>query len=246
MMTSNQATSAVVSSPGAWRVWAALPRPALFATLGIGALIAWLLPFDTTLMAITGDSAVSRALLVMVLVLVGGFCADRAGLRLEGHGVAYPFLLGVGAAILVAVYVIVLDCLLFRSLLPSHYVAIFEQPLGERLAYFMLRAFNENIIYRLFLFASLLFCATRYYGPRPVPWIIVVALMVASQMVNIWLNVVSVGVTPTATVLLYDLLRYVAPGAFWAFLFWRNGFLVAEVASVGCHLFLQPAMGVLL
>lgn len=46
--------------------------------------------------------------------------------------------------------------------------------------------------------------------------------------------------------LVYDLLRYVVPGVLWAWLFWRFGFVTAEVASVGCHIFLQPGFGILL
>lgn len=32
-----------------------------------------------------------------------------------------------------------------------------ESPLPGRIAYFMLRAFNENVIYRLFVFSDLLY-----------------------------------------------------------------------------------------
>jgi hypothetical protein len=44
----------------------------------------------------------------------------------------------------------------------------------------------------------------------------------------------------------YWLARYVAPGVVWAWLYWRHGFVTAEVASVTCHLFLQPPFGMLI
>ena len=86
-----------------------------------------------------------------MLALIGAFCADRVGLRLEGHGTRSPVLVGLAAAIAAAAYVAAIDGLLFRNTLPAAYVDLFEtESLGDRLIYFMLRAFNENVIYRLF------------------------------------------------------------------------------------------------
>ena len=36
------------------------------------------------------------------------------------------------------------------------------------------------------------------------------------------------------------------PGVIWGYLYWRPGFVAAEIASVGTHPFLQPALGILL
>jgi hypothetical protein len=67
-------------------------------------------------------------------------------------------------------------------------------------------------------------------------------LLVATgvQLVNIGGNVVWAGGPITAGGLGYDVLRYVVPGVVCAWLFVRHGFATAEVASVACHLFLQP------
>jgi hypothetical protein len=46
--------------------------------------------------------------------------------------------------------------------------------------------------------------------------------------------------------LIYYVFRGVVPGVVWAALFWRFGFMAAEIGSVGCHLFLQPMLGALL
>lgn len=71
--------------------------------------------------------------------------------------------------------------------------------------------------------------------------------MIGSQLINIAFNVVLLSHVPvTALTLTYDALRYVLPGVLWAILYIRNGFATAEVASVGCHLFLQPAFSLLI
>ena len=70
--------------------------------------------------------------------------------------------------------------------------------------------------------------------------------MIAAQALNIGVNVVLISDQAlTPAILTYDALRYIVPGVIWACLFWRYGFFVAEVASVGCHIFLQPALGYL-
>ena len=112
----------------------------------------------------------------------------------------------------------------------------------------MLRAFNENIFYRLFLFSIIAFCLTKLWhteDDRPKPsgiW----AAMIVAQLVNIAFNV---GVaTPSANLaaMLYDAIRYIVPGMCSAWLYWRYSFLTAEIASVCCHIFLRPALGHLL
>jgi hypothetical protein len=40
--------------------------------------------------------------------------------------------------------------------------------------------------------------------------------------------------------------RPIVPGVIWGYLYWRHGFVAAEIASVGMHPFLQPALGILL
>lgn len=68
--------------------------------------------------------------------------------------------------------------------------------------------------------------------------------MVGTQYVNIGFNVI-VSENATPILLFYDALRYITPGVIWAWLFFRFGFMTAEIASVGCHIFLQPIFSVL-
>ena len=104
----------------------------------------------------------------------------------------------------------------------------------------MMRAFLENIIYRLFAFslAVLILKSLRIESIATIA-----AAMVLIQCVNVWYNVVALE-QMAATLLVYDAVRYVVPGVFWAWIYRRFGFVTNEVASVGCHVFLQPAFSV--
>src|SRR5829696_5344129 len=117
-------------------------RPAVGAVLVIAMAIAAIAPFDVAFTAVTSGLLIPRVLLIAGLVLIGTFCAERVGLRLEGHGTRSPVLIGIAAAIAVAVYVAVVDGFLYRSTLPAAYVQLFASTnVRERLMYFMLRAF---------------------------------------------------------------------------------------------------------
>jgi hypothetical protein len=222
----------------------------LVAILLIGMAIAAIAPFDVAFAAATFGSFLARIGLIAVLTLIGASCADRAGMRLEGHGTRWPVLIGLAAAVAVAVYVAAIDGFLFRATLPVSYVHLFESSsLRDRLLYFMPRAFNENLIYRLFVFSTLFYLISLVTGVKATNLhpVLIGCAMVATQMLNIGMNVTALSPDPLSFgVLFYDAVRYVAPGVVWAWLYWRFGFLTAEVASVGCHIFLQPALGVLL
>ena len=223
--------------------WSALPSPAVRLILLIGIPIAAFAPFDVLFTALTQGSPWLRMGWIAALVVVGARAGTNLGLRLEGHGARYPALIGLAAAMSVAAYVVVLDCFVFRSMLDPGYSAFLQQPLGVRLLYFMPRAFNENIMYRLFGFGCLAWLVSR---GKPPSRGILAAAMIGSQLINISCNVVFLSHAPiTALTLTYDVLRYVVPGVLWAILYVRNGFATAEVASVGCHVFLQPAFSLL-
>jgi hypothetical protein len=230
----------------------ALPFPLkpLLAVLAIGTAIAALAGFDRVFDALTGGSAILRMVAFALIATLGATCAARAGMRIAFYGTRHPVLTGLAAALVVAVWVALIDGVVFRTGLSQAYVRYFHTTgLGGRLEYFMLRAFNENVLYRLFLFSVLARAlGTVWRGPdgRPATPALWVA-MVSAQIVNIAINVVlPTADTVTATSLVYDAVRYVAPGVAWAWLFARFGFATAEIASVGCHLFLQPMLGAVL
>jgi hypothetical protein len=151
---------------------------------------------------------------------------------------------------LVAVYVTIIDCFIFRTVIPQSYVELFKNaPVGPRILAFMLRAWNENIIYRLFAMSALAWVVGLVWRAdegRPAAGAFVAAAVLA-QVANIYLNVTSQLPPPvTVTMLIYDLVRYVLPGVLWGHLYRRYGFATAEIASVGTHPFLQPLLGALI
>ena len=220
------------------------PLPAgLGFVLVIGGAFAAVAPFDVVFAAITGTSALSRVVLFYFLALLGALAGQRIGLRIrpERSGGA---VLGLVFALLVALWVAGTD-VLFRSILPVDYVDFIHRPLGDRLLYFVLRAFNENVFYRLFLFSILAWSLTWIWpGPNGRPRVAAIwSAMVIAQMANIGLNVCLRDPPVSVASIAYDGLRYIVPGVCWAWLYWRSGFATAEVASVSCHVFLQPPLG---
>ncbi|MEO7247678.1 MAG: hypothetical protein ABIW31_04420 [Novosphingobium sp.] len=214
----------------------------LAAIAAVAAVIAVIAPFDVLFLPLTFGSPLLRAALMALLAIIGGSAAKACGLRLEGHGARSPLLIGLGAAMAVAAYVFALDVVLFRPLLSADYIAYLHVPLGERMAGYMLRAFNENVLYRLFLFPVIALAARIILRRDHVSPRLLIAAMVASQVINIAANAVLASPESiTLARLGYYAIRYVVPGVLWAVLFRRHGFATAEVASVGCHVFLQPA-----
>jgi hypothetical protein len=218
----------------------------LAAIVAIAALIGWIAPFDVYYTAVTGGSPVARTLVIALVAVAGGLASRSAGLSLGGQGRGAPLGIGLSAAALVAARVVLLDCVLFRASLPDGFAAFLRAPLHVRLFYFMLRAFNENVIYRLFGFGGSVWLLGKWRGRAP-GMVAMLAVAAAVQAVNIGGNVIWAGGAPiTAAGLGYDALRFILPGMVSAWLFTRYGFATAEVASVSCHLFLQPAYSLLL
>src|SRR5207247_1883409 len=115
----------------------------------------------------------------------------------------------------------------------------------DRLAYFMLRAFNESILYRLFLSSVLVWALGRFWRDRSghpangAYWL----GMILAQAINIAINVTFVaGWSTTPALLVHDGLRYVVPGIVWGYLYFRHGFASHEVAAVGTHIYFQPLL----
>lgn len=208
----------------------------VLGVLLIGCTIAAIIPFDVTFAAISFGKPVARAFILLIMALSGAWAASHAGLRLDGHGARHPWAFGLIGAISVALWVAMLDCWLFRPMLDPSYAKFLHMPLLPRLLYFMPRSFNENIIYRLFVFSIFMLALKRLRVASPV---MIIVAMTAAQCINIAANVV-IWEPITATSLFYDALRYVAPGVLWAWIYDRFGFSTAEIAAVGCHVFLQP------
>jgi hypothetical protein len=221
-------------------------RAKALVILAIGSVIAAIGPFDLAFRIATGGSAVLRAIALLALGLAGLFFAGRVGLTVPTFGLRHSWRTPLGVALAVAAGVAAIDGFGFRPLLPPDYVEYFRKNDDvERLLYFMLRAFNEEIIYRLFLMSFLVWglgLIWRGHGGRPANGAYWAAMLIA-QVANISINI---PLPATPTMLCYDVARYICPGIVWGYLYWRHGFMTAEVAHVGTHPFLQPALGYLL
>ncbi|MGO4313912.1 hypothetical protein AB4Z35_29415 [Pseudomonas sp. KB_15] len=215
--------------------------------LFVGAVIASMAGFDIVFNAITGDMPWIRVVLFLALTSLGIFFAQRTGLRLASHDLSHPIAVAFGIGLLVAIYIATIDVVVFRHLLPPRYVAYFsELTLSERMIYFMLRAFNENILYRLFLMSALVWGIglawrdSQGLPPKTAYWIAIVL----AQAIPMLLNEASFyppHITPFF--LLYVAVRFILAGILWGFLYWRYGFVMAETAHVSTHIFLQPILG---
>jgi hypothetical protein len=221
-------------------------RAKALVTLAIGSVIAIVGPFDVAFGFATGGSAVLRAVALPALGLAGLFFASRVGLAVPTFELRHPWRTPLAIAFAVAAAVAAIDGFIFRPILLLDYVEYFRKSDDlERLLYFMLRAFNEQIIYRLFLMSFLVWglgLLWRGEGGRPADGAYWAGMLIA-QVVNIAINM---PLPATPSMFCYDFVRYICPGIVWGYLYWRHGFMTAEVAHVGTHPFLQPALGYLL
>jgi hypothetical protein len=218
--------------------------------VAVGAAIAALTPFDRAFDAATFNAPLFRATLLVALAAIGLVCAARIGAPVESSGLRHPLATPLVIAAAMAAYLTVLDLWVFRSYLPTGYVAFISTAgLPDRLAYFMLRAFNESILYRLFLASVLVWILGLFWRRADgLPangcyWTAIVAV----QALNIAINVIFLAdpsLTPAH--LLHDALRYVFPGVLWGYLYFRHGFTTDEIAAVGTHLFFQPLLSLVL
>lgn len=220
------------------------------AIVAIGAAIAAVAPFDVFFNFATLGSPGLRVFALLAVAAVGLKFAAKIGAPIESRGLKHPVLTPLLIAAGVAVYVTLIDVWVFRSILMSGYLNFIpESGLVDRLSYFMLRAFNESILYRLFLSSILVWALGQLWrGDDGLPanrayWVGIVI----AQAVNIAINVTFLnGFSTTPAFLLHDALRYVTPGVLWGYLYFRHGFTTHEIAAVGTHIFLQPMLSVVL
>jgi hypothetical protein len=220
--------------------------PASVVILVFAAGIAYLGPFDRVIAVVTGGSPLLRIALVAGLVLAGAACAVRARLSLRGRESRWPWI-ALAAAVTVAIMVCIVDGVLFRNFLPPGYVqAIQTESLSSRLPYYYLRAFQEEVIYRLFALSALFFLISRMRSgtTENISPLLLWTVIFAVQCLNVGINAVALEPI-SSTRLIYDSVRFVLPGVVWGWLYWRYGFAANATAHICCHAFLQPALGIL-
>lgn len=207
----------------------------------LAAAFAWLVPFDIRFVSPPLGLPPVRAAAIVLLALAGSALGRRIGLSIEGPARGRPTRDALVAAVVVAIWCALCDWIWRPSLHADYARFLTTTPLALRITGFAMRALNENILYRLFLGSLLIWIlGSVWKGPdgRPAPGAFWTGFTL-SQMANIWANVTSLApLTPAA--LLHDLLRYVAPGVVWGWLYWRRSFKATEIASTSVHLFFQP------
>lgn len=218
-------------------------RPLSFpaaAIVGVAAALAAAVPLDRGFALLPAGSAPARGAWMLALALSGLFFAGKAGLRVTPHDLKRPLVAVVGIALALGIAIAALDAAAPRSiLLPGFIDGLRETPTLVRLEYYAVRAFGEDVVYRLFLM-SLLACAgvsLLRQRPASVYWLAIIAAQLANVALTCW------AYTPlTPAMALYTVIRLVLPGILWGYLYWRHGFLTATLAHVTTHLFYQPLM----
>jgi hypothetical protein len=209
--------------------------------LGPAVVFAWLTPFDVSFGSPPLGLPPVRVAAVVMLALAGCALGRRIGLSVEGAAPGRSARDALIAAVVVGIWCALCDWYWRPSLHADYVNFLTTTPLALRIAYYVMRAVNENILYRLFLGSLfILILGSVWKGPdgRPAPGAFWTGLTLA-QMVNIWGNITAhAPLTPET--LLHDLLRYVAPGVVWGWLYWRRGFTATEIACTSVHLVLQP------
>jgi hypothetical protein len=220
------------------------PQPVdwtLVCLLSIAGAVAWLAPFDLAFGALTLGNPALRSATIVVLALTGLKVGEGLGMSFRPQGLKHPIALPVAAAAAMAVFCSVADWLLSPDRHGSFAQMVVSTPLPTRVAHFMLRAVNENILYRLFLGPVLIWPIARVWKTadgRPAEGAYWLGFLLA-QSINIWINVTArAPVTPPA--LLHDAVRYIVPGLGCAWLYRRHGFQSTEIACTTVHLFYQP------
>lgn len=222
-----------------------LLTPKVVGGLLVAAAIAWLAPFDKAFDAATLGIPALRSAMMVALALIGLVIAHRVGLGVEPTGLKHPIVTPIVMAFLVAVWCWGADWFLRSGANHDYLQFMTGEILARRMFYFVLRAFNENILYRLFLGSALVWLfglVWRTNDKRPTRGAYCVGFLL-SQVCNIWINVTSWSpITPFG--LLHDTVRYVAPALVWSWLYWRHGFQSNEIACTTVHVFFQPLSGI--
>lgn len=204
--------------------------------------LAYVIPYDVLFDRLTLNIGVMRSLAMLFCSATGLWLLRANNFSLGVRDMRRPALNIAGAAVAVALWCIVMDGIVFRSILPDGYYSFERQPLGIRLLYFGSRAFNENVLYRLFLgslFAWLLRTAFRRSGRALALSMLGMAL---AHGVNVAVNMAYAGFSPETS--LWLILRFGVPGIIWSWLYVRHGFVANEAAAVGVHFVLQPLVSV--
>ena len=218
-----------------------LITPKVLGGLVVAGVIAWMAPFDLAFSAMTFGIPAVRAGSMVILALAGLVIGRQIGLGVEPRDLKRSVFTPIAVALAMAIWCAIADRLLQSGASPDYLRYMASTPLWSRLLYFIVRAFNENILYRLFLGSALIWVIGRIWKAddgRPSVGAFHTGFFL-SQSINIWINLIS-GTPITPASLLYDVVRFILPGLAYGWLYWRHGFQSNEIACTTVHLFFQP------
>ena len=155
-----------------------------------------------------------------------------AGLRLTPADWGGALRVSAGAAVALAMAIVLLDSMIYRDQLSDWYVAGRTGPVVALTYYMMKLAVWEELVYRGLVMTALVACLS-WGKSKPAPGVMIFAI-VASQFAN-----VATAVLPDP---LYGTLRFWAPGCVWGWLYWRHGLLSAMFGHALCHVLLDPLL----
>jgi len=136
----------------------------------------------------------------------------------------------------VTIFILILDGLVFRRMLPAQYVAFYTSPVVPRTPLACLLSGIEEVKFRLVLM-TLLVISMSYFR-RPLPPLAFVAAILVSQFANVGALVIAIPA--------YAIFRFWAVGSVWGWLYWRHGWLAALIAHGASHLALDPLLALTL
>ena len=132
----------------------------------------------------------------------------------------------------VTAFILILDAIVFRRVLPADYVTTYTSPLLPRTLLACFGAGVEEVIFRLVGMTAIV--VALCFWRRPVPAAGFVAAILLSQLANVLPIVLAYP--------LWGTLRFWAVGSLWGFLYWRHGWAAALVAHGTIHLLLDPLL----
>jgi len=208
-----------------------------------GAVIAIIAPWGLPLDGVMAHAPMLRVISLLFITIIGIGCAHRCGLYIAPQNNNCTLLPSVIAGAVMAGYLLLVDGFLFRSSLPKDYHAfIVGNSLFLRLLYFTLRSVAEVIVFQLAIGSTLVWLLARiWHDPRGrvIPAACFIGLMFA-HLLNVYFNV-----PIESGSLVYDVLRFFAPGLMWAFLYCRFGLVAVLIAHSSTHVFFQPLISLL-
>lgn len=195
------------------------------------------------------DNFLSRGSMVfsMLMFVTGIYFGCRSALSLDlcltvKNNVSFVRSVLINA-ICMAIYIAIIDTIIFRNVLPKIFVdSAIGTPITLRYVIYFTRAFYESSMYRLFIGGVVTFIICYIFRQQNNTKIVIMAATIA-QLINVIFNVViSLDVDINLIMMLWILLRFLLPGIFWSYLYYKKGFLVSEYSAATTHLFYQPVL----